>query len=344
MLRGKGKFLILIVLTLVLLIFGVSVVAAQSVTIRYGHFQPGELDQPKHAAALAFKHYVETNTNQEVKVEIYPAGQLGNETTELEGVQLGTIQLLVVHDGPISGVYSPMMIYNIPFLFNDQTEAWKIFDSEFTKELGEAMREETGIRVMALADNGIRHFTNSKREIRWPKDMEGLKIRVMPSPLFETLVRSVGASPSAITWAELPAALQQGIVDGQENGVTNILAADLYQSQKYITLDGHVYSYHAYLMNDDFFTNQLTKEQQKVVEKGIEIAKWIHRGMTAAQDMNATTILSNLGMTVTPLTPEQVQAFRDAAQPPVVEWLKTEVEIKWIDGLLKEIEKIRSDS
>ncbi len=339
MLRDKTKIIIVTIFLLIVLCVSTSV--AQGLTIRYGHFQPGALDQPKHAAALAFKHYVETNTKQEIKVEIYPAGQLGPETTELEGVQLGSIQLLVVHDGPISGIYSPMMIYNIPFLFNDQTEAWKVFDSDFTKQLGEAMREETGIRVMALADNGIRHITNSKREIHLPKDMEGLKIRVMPSPLFEILIKSLGASPSAISWAELPTALQQGVVDGQENGVTNILAASLYQTQKYITLNGHVYSYHAYLMNDDFF-NKLTEEQQGVVEKGIEIAKWIHRGMTAAQDMNATTILTDFGMTVTPLTPEEVQAFRDAAQLPVIEWLKTEVDTKWINGLLEEVEKIRT--
>lgn len=340
----SSKLKIFVVLTLVLLILGVSVVAAQSVTIRYAHFQPAALDQPKHAAALAFKYYVETNTNQEVEVIIYPASQLGDAPTVLEGLQLGSIQLGVVHDGPIAGVYSPAMVYNIPYLFNDQAEAWKIFDSEFTKKLGEAMREETGIRLMALADNGIRNFTYNGREVRWPKDMKGLKIRVMPSPLFETLVRSLGASPSAITWPELPAALQQGVVDGQENGVTNILAASLYQHQKYITLDGHVYSYHAYLMNDAFFRNQLTEEQQKVVEKGIEIAKWIHRGMTAAQDMNVTTILGSVGMTVIPLTPEQVQAFREAAQPPVIEWLKSEVGADWVDGLLEEIEKIRSDN
>lgn len=312
----------------------------ETVTIRYAHFQPASLDQPKQAAALAFKAYVEQNTGGTVKVEVFPASQLGDAGPVLEQLKLGSVQLAVVHDGPISSIYPPLGVYNLPYAFNNQGEAWTVFDSDFTKEIGEDMRQKTGIRLMALADNGIRHFTNSKREIHSPEDMVGLKIRIQPSPLYEKLVEGTGASPSGIGWTELPSALQQGVVDGQENGVTNILAASLHQMQKYITLDGHVYSYHAYLMNDEFF-NSLTPEQQRVVTEGIEIAKWIHRGMTANQDLNATKILSELGMTVTTLTPEEVEAFRQATQPAVAEWMKAEYGEKWVNGFLAAVEEAR---
>lgn len=332
----------LTILAIIVVLIGIVCGSALAkVTMRYTHFQPAGLEQPKHAAALAFKAYVEAATNGEIEVQIFPASQLGPAETVLQGVQMGSITMAVVHDGPISGIYPPMMVYNLPYLFNDQTEAWKVFDGPFTAKLGEAMRKETGIRVLALADNGIRHFTNDKREVRSPKDMKGLKIRVQPGAMYEMLVRSVGASPSAISWPELPAALQQKVVDGQENGVTNILAADLYQHQKYITLDAHVYSYHAYLINDAFYT-KLTPVQQKAVDQGIEIAKWIHRGMTAAQDMNLSTILGGVGMKVIPLTPAEVDVFRQAAQPPVVEWMKKEIGTQWVDGLMKEVEAIRS--
>jgi TRAP-type C4-dicarboxylate transport system substrate-binding protein len=138
----------------------------------------------------------------------------------------------------------------------------------------------------------------------------------------------------------LPAALQQGVVDGQENGVTNILAASLYQNQKYISLDGHVYSWHAYLMNDNFY-NSLTPDEQKVVQRGVEIAKIIHRGMTSAQDMNAPSILSGVGMEVTPLSPEQVAAFRKQAQPAVVAWVKEQIGEEWVNKLFNAIETYR---
>ncbi len=308
--------------------------------IKYSHFQPAKLDQPKQAAALAFKNYVEANTKGSLKVEIYPASQLGNAITVLEGLKLGSIEMGVVHDGPISPVFKPFMVYAIPYLFDDQAMAWTVVDGAFGRDLAEAMRKETGIRMFALADNGIRHFTNNNRVIKSPDDMKGLKIRVMPGPIWSKLVSSLDASPSPVPWPELPAALQQGVVDGQENGVTNILAASLYQNQKYISLDGHVYSWHAYLMNDRFYQS-LTPSEQKVVKRGTEIAKVIHRGMTSAQDTNAPSILSGVGMQVTPLTPDQVAAFRKKAQPAVVEWVKVQIGPEWVDKLFAEIEDYR---
>lgn len=292
-------------------------------TIKYTHFQPGREDQPKHAAALAFKKHVEEKSNGSLKVQIFPAGQLGNATTVLEGLRFGSVDLGVVHDGGISGMFKAFDIFALPYLFKNQKIAWSVLDGPFGKEFAEGMRKETGIRLMAYADNGIRHFTNSKKPIAKPDDLKGMKMRVQPSPVFIELVKALGASPSAIDWAELPAALAQGTVDGQENGVTNILAASLYQSQKHVTLDGHVYSLHAYLMSDAFYQG-LTAEQKKVVDEGVEIAKQIHRKMTSEQDLNAGKILADKGMTVTELSPEQVDAFRKIAQPAVRAHLEKE--------------------
>jgi C4-dicarboxylate-binding protein DctP len=190
---------------------------------------------------------------------------------------------------------------------------------------------------MSLADNGVRHFTNSKRVIRTPDDMKGLKMRVMPSPVFQTLVSSLGASPSAIPWAELPTALQQGVVDGQENGVTNIIAASLYQYQKYITLDGHVWSIHGYTINEKFYQS-LTPAERKAVEEATKIATGIHRKMTSDQDKDAKQILTKLGMEVTEITPAQLAQFRNLAQPPVKAWAEKEIGKEYVDNLFKAIE------
>jgi TRAP-type transport system periplasmic protein len=312
--------------------------AQQAKTIKYTHFQPGKLDQPKHAAAIAFKSYVESNTNGSLKVELYPAGQLGNANQVMEGLRLGSIEMGVVHDGGIPSAFKPFQIFGIPYLFTDQAMAWEVLDGPFGQEFAEAMRKQTGVRLLGYADNGIRNFTNSKRPIKAPEDMKGMKIRVQPSPVFLRLVESLGASPSAIDWAELPAALAQGTVEGQENGVTNILAASLYQHQKHITLGGHVYSLHAYLISDRFFS-RLTPQEQLVVTRGADIAKWIHRGMTSAQDTNAEPILKQHGMEVTTLTPQQVDAFRKLAQPPVREYVEKEVGKEWVAKLFAAIDQ-----
>ena len=195
------------------------------------------------------------------------------------------------------------------------------------------MQAETGIHLLAFADNGVRHFTNSVRPIKTPEDMAGLKMRVQPAPVFIKLVESLGASASAIDWAELPAALAQGTVDGQENGVTNIMAACLYQSQKYATLDGHVHSLHAYLLSDMFW-NGLDDAQKTALTDCIPEARDLHRKMTREQDLAAEKVLTEAGMEVYVPTAEEIDAFRAKAQPAVREALAAEVGAELVDGLI----------
>lgn len=329
--------------TLALLVFLLVLSTALGQTvIRYTHFQPGRPDQPKQAAALAFQRYVEAESGGSLKVELFPASQLGDAAEVLEGLQLGTIQIGVVHDGPISGFFRPIELFSIPYLFANQAEAYSVFDGPFGEMFRDRMIADSGLRMLAIADNGIRHFTNSVRPIVTPADMQGMKIRVQPSPIYEALVNSLGASPSAIAWTELPSALQQRVVDGQENGVTNILAASLYQYQRYVTLDGHVYSVHLYLTGDSFW-NGLTPEQQEIVTNGINIAKEIHRAMTTAQDESAEEILSGLGMEVTVLNQGQIEAFRELAQPAVLEYIRTVVPQDMIDALFAAIDDFRGN-
>jgi len=333
----KKVFAVLLALTMLAL---VSSAYAQQKVLKYAHFQPAKDDQPKHAAALAFKDYVEKNTKGAIKVEIYPAGQFGKDAETMEGLKMGTLELAVAHDGAVASVFKEIAILGIPYLYDSHAHAWRVYDSAFGQRFADLMLKKTGIRMLAIADNGVRHFTNSLRPIVTPADMKGMKIRIMPSPVFKSLVESLGASPSAVPWGELPTALQSKVVDGQENGVTNILAASLYQYQKYITLDGHVWSIHAYCMNDKFFKG-LTPEQQKVVTEATKIARDIHRKMTSDQDLNAKPILTKLGMEVTELTPQQVAPFRNLAQPPVKAYVEGEVGKELVADLFQAIEAYR---
>lgn len=302
--------------------------AASAKELKYAHFQAADMSSPKHAAALAFETCVEGKTAGSIDVQVYPASQLGDGSQVIEGLQLGTIQLGVVHDGPISGVYKPFAVFAMPYLFDDQAMAWSVVDGEFGAEMFEDMRAKTGIRILGLADNGVRNFTNSKVPVAEPEDMKGLKMRVMTAPVWTRLVESLGASATPVPWPELPGALQQGVVDGQENGVTNIVNASLYQHQKYVSLDGHVFSWHAYMINDDFYES-LTDAEKAAVGQCVEISKIIHRGMTAAQDANAATILGEKGLEVVPVSPEQKAKFRELAQPAVREYIVGEIGEEW---------------
>ncbi len=301
--------------------------------LKYTHYQPGREDQPKHAAALAFETCVEGATSNSIDVEIYPAGQLGNATSALEALKLGSLEMAVVHDGGISSVYPNFDVFALPYLFKDHETAYEVLDGDFGKSFADSMVADTGIRLLAFADNGIRHFTNSKQPIKSPADMAGLKMRVQPAPAFIALTESLGSSASAIDWGELPAALAQGTVDGQENGVTNIMAASLYQSQKYATLDGHVYSLHAYLISDAFYQG-LTDEERSAVDTCVVEARDIHREMTRAQDLSAEQVLTENGMEVYVPTAEEIDAFRQLAQPAVRTYLEGAVGAELVQQLV----------
>ncbi len=316
--------------------------AASAKDLKFAHFQSADLSSPKHAAALAFESCVEGKTSGSIDVQIFPASQLGGGSEIMEGLQLGTVQMAAIHDGPISAVYKPFSVLAIPYLFDDQAMAWSVMDGAFGQALFEDMRQQTGIRGFGVADNGVRNFTNNVRPVDEPADMDGLKMRVMTAPVWVTLVESLGASATPVPWPELPGALQQGVVDGQENGVTNIVNASLYQHQKYVSLDGHVFSWHAYLMSDAFY-GSLTEDEQTAVNQCVEIAKVIHRGMTAAQDANATAILSEKGMEVVPVSPDQKALFRAAAQPAVREFVVGEIGAEWPDRLDAAVEAYRAN-
>lgn len=311
-------------------------------TIKYAHFQAANDDAPAQKAALNFKQYVEEQTGGDVEVQIYPASQLGNGVEVMEGLRLGTVQLAVIHDGAIAPVYKPFQVFSIPYVFDGQKMAWSVLDGPFGQKMADDMLAKTGIRLFGMADNGIRHFTNSRRPIHSPEDMKGLKIRVQPGPIFQKLVDSLGASPSVVPWPELPGALQQGVVDGQENGVTNIVNASLYQYQDYVTLDGHIYSLHAYMMNDRFY-ERLSPDEQKVVAEGVKRAMKVHREMTADQDRNAKELLTEKGMQVTELTDEQAAAFRSQAQPVVKTWAEQEIGKEWVYGLFNAIQEYKEN-
>ena len=107
--------------------------------IKYAHFQPAKDDQPKHRAALAFKEYVEKNSKGELKVQIYPAGQFGKDAETMEGLKLGTLEMGVVHDGAIAGVFKPINLLGIPYLYDSHEHAWRVYDSKFGQDLSNLM-------------------------------------------------------------------------------------------------------------------------------------------------------------------------------------------------------------
>jgi len=231
------------------------------------------------------------------------------------------------------------MVTDIPYLFPSAAIAWEVLDGPFGKKLCQGLIQKTGMRHLAYSECGFRHFTNNKKKIRTPEDMKGLKFRVQETPLYVTLVKSLGASPTPIAWTEVYNALQTGVVDGQENPVSVIIYAKLYEVQKYITLDGHVYGVDWFLINEKFYQS-LPDDLKYIVLDSAKISTAPSRGL---QQLNSAVGLAKLqegGMEIYAPTEKEKELFKNACQKPVIDWLKTKVDSKLIDEALKAVDDV----
>ncbi len=337
----KKLFALLMILTLVISISGMAMAAEY--TIKYAHGDPPDpYKGSAHADAVVFKNYVESRTGGDVKVEIYPNCQLGSEREMMEGVKMGTIEMTNISEGAIAGFYQPVLAAGIPYLFSSPPVAWNVLDGKFGDELRADMLDKTGIRCLGLTENGFRNFTNNVRPIQTPEDMKGLEFRTMENPAHMKMVEALGANATPIAWGELYTALQQGVVDGQENPVSLIEVMKFYEVQKYLTMDGHVYSIDFILMNNDFY-KKLPDNYKRIVKDAAKVSGLVHRGMQQFNSLTGIKRLKEEGMEVYTPTAEDLQKFREESQPAVAEWVKTKIDPKWVDLLMNQIDKVEAE-
>lgn len=307
-----------------------SVASAQ--TLRVAHVDPDDWTASKKgAAAHIFKNIVEGETD--LTVELFPAGALGDETELVAQAQEGLTQVAIL-SGAMSKVCAAAGVLDIPYTFSSATIAWDVLDGEFGDALAEHCLAETGLRTLAYGETGFRNFTNGTREIRSPEDMEGLKFRVQPIPLYVEMVKGLGGEPTPIAWTELPNALSTGVVDGQENPVGTIYNNGLHKLQKYMTLDGHVYAADFIVISDEFYET-LSPAEQAVVKKAARVAGNMGRSIQQWGTAEGVLKVQEEGMQVYSPTADEIAAFAAKAQPAVVEYLRGELvdDAVWIDRL-----------
>ncbi|MBU2227972.1 MAG: DctP family TRAP transporter solute-binding subunit [Proteobacteria bacterium] len=316
--------------------------AAEKIVIKLAHVDPIDICiSKKGAATRAFKEIVEAESVGAIQVDLFPAGQLGGERELIEATKLGTIQMSMV-SGAIAGYFKPAMVLDIPYLFPSAAVAWKVLDGDFGRELANDILRAMGTRVLAYGETGFRNFTNSKRVVKSPDDLKGLKIRVMETPLYVTMVKSLKADPTPIAWPETYTALQQKVVDGQENPVSVILQAKFAEVQKYLTLDGHTYGADFLIINEKVFQG-LSKEHQQILKRAAIVAGACGRGI---QQLNSAVGISELkkqGMEVYSPTAAERKAFMQATQGPVIDWMKTQVDQAWIRKVQAAVTKAEAE-
>lgn len=289
----------------------------------------------KHAQALAFASLVNSRSGGRLVVKVYGAGSLGAEREYVEGIKAGTVEAGIA-SGVVANFFPTAAITDIPYLFPTSQIAWTVLDGPFGDKLRSLFLKETGMRCLAFAEVGFRHFTTSSRQIKSPTDLKGLKIRVQETPVYVNMLKAVGASPTPIAWTETYTALQTGVVDGQENPIGSILSGKLHEVQKYVTLDGHVYGVDWFIINEKFFQS-LPADLQYIVLDSAQAASTVGRGVLTYINAAGLKTLEDAKVTVYSPTAAEMDAFRKAMQPPVLDWLKTKVDPKLIAELQKAV-------
>lgn len=278
-------------------IFGLSnTTQAQTTILKLAHVV--STTAPYHIGALELAKLVEQKTKGQVKIEIYPGGQLGKGEREcIEGLQIGTIDLVVTSTGPVGGFVPQMLVVDLPFLFRDNSHVDKVLDGP----IGEGLLKElskAGIKGIAFWENGFRNLTNNKRPVNKPEDVKGLKLRTMENEVHMDAFRTLGADPTPMTWGEVYTSLQQGVIDGQENPINIIRTHKIYEVNKHLALTGHVYSPALLLMNEKKFNSLSPDLQKALLEAGKEAAKF-ERKFIRDNETKMLEELKGFGMQVT---------------------------------------------
>jgi TRAP-type C4-dicarboxylate transport system substrate-binding protein len=201
------------------------------------------------------------------------------------------------------------------------------------------MEEKVGLVYLGMGQNGVRNFTNNTRPVHEPKDMEGIKFRVMQSPVFVKTVEALGAKAIPIAWPEVYTSLQTGVIDGQENPISIIaFVGKLYEVQKYLTLDGHTWSENMLIMNANTFRSLPENYQHILKIAGLHGANADRAAEALMSRVLGMQILQD-NMEVYAPTSEQIKMFQEKAQPPVIDWLKGEVGAEVVDGFLEAVKE-----
>ena len=300
------KVLSLVIVTSLFIMLSAPGFAA--VEIKIGHVLNS--DHAWHTNLEGFAKDVAAETEGRVVVKVYPSAQLGNEKDVIEGLTLQTIDGGLIGGGSFQSIEPKFGIEALPYAWKDHQAAYNAMDGEIGEMLLGILGSK-GIKGLAWWENGFRNITNSKKPIVVPADMEGLKIRVTPDKMRLDTFNTLGASPMPINFGELYTALQQGVVDAQENPLAIIYSSAFYEVQKYLSLSGHIWGSALLCVNSSVW-NKLSDQDKAIVEK--LATKWrdMEREQIMAQEQDFLKKLAEKGMEINEV---DKAAFKEAVQP-----------------------------
>lgn len=276
------------------------------------------LDGYNHQSLLVFKNFVEARSNGKIEVEIYPSGQLCSSAKEcIVGVQDGLYDYFQTTIPELANFWEPIGAFDLPYLLPNDRVAECVYDNEaLLKDVrAELINKAPNVRLMMVSNSGgWRSIATTKKQVKAPDDVKGLKLRTVPAKVQQELVKELGGSPTPLAWPEVYTALSTGVVDGTKNGVVDIVLNRFNESIKYIILDEHAYMGGAWVFNDDKF-KEMPDDLKKILIDGVAAQNQYLRAYPKHNEYESYEAFRKSGGTVYNPSAEEKQAFITAAAP-----------------------------
>ena len=294
-------------------------------------------DHPLGIGAQKFADLVAHKSGGKIKVALFPNAVLGSDPQNLSAVRGGTIDFASMATGLLAGIDKQFMVFDFPFLFNSPQEAYGLADGPVGTRLQAGLAAH-GIIGLGIWDLGFRNMTNSKRPITRPEDLQGLKIRVIASPIYLDMFNTLGANPVPMTFGEVYGALESKAIDGQDNPVGVIESAKFAEVQKYMSLTRHVYTGMPLLMSKKTWDG-MSEAERKIITDAATEAKLEERKIAQAKELQSIDKLRTT-MQVNEVTPAEVARLRQKVQPVVDKFAK-EVGLPLMQEVNAELARLR---
>ena len=278
---------------------------------------------PQYISSQYFADILEQRSDGRITVNVFPNSQLGDDVQMMEMLQTGTLDMTYPSSSPATSYVEELAVFDLPFLLPTREAAIEAMRSDAAQEMLDAF-DGTGIKALAFSENGFRQLSNSAREVSSPEDVagldvRGLSIRTMENPVHLAIWEALGANPTPMAFGELFSAMEQGVVDGQENPWSTILTSNFYEVQDYGSETRHVYTPFIKMISERTWDDLHTEYQELIQEAALKAADYEIQ-LSAEYDDWSRNQLEERGMQITRLDEDQIAAFQEAVQPVYEEW------------------------
>jgi tripartite ATP-independent transporter DctP family solute receptor len=277
-------------------------------------------DHPVGLGLQRFADIVKAKTGGKINVRLFSAGQLGGDMTTVSALQGGTIDMTVLNTGVLAPVEKNTAIFDFPYLFNNEAEADAVVDGPAGKKIHDMLVAKNLIGL-AYFENSFRQTTNTRRPITKLEDFAGLKLRILQLPLFIDVFRELGVNPLPLPFPELYTALEQKVVDGQENPPNTIYYSKIHEVQKYLSLTNHVFNPQSLLISKKTW-DAMSPAEKDVISQAAKEAAVYERKESREQTKKSIDLIRQAGVAVNEISPAEIERIRQKVKPVVDKYSK----------------------